>query len=148
MKIISNISKFKVLGFPVLVGVSRKSFLTIDNDLPKDRLAATICANTISILNGADIIRVHDVDEHLKIRSLLSRIKLKNLAKIFRLLRGLTALIREETLFTEKFLKSAPIQIKILKKLLIFRIGRSNDLSETLQTVSYTHLTLPTILHV
>lgn len=72
----------------------------------------------------------------------LTRIKLKNLAKIFRLLHGLTALIREETLFTEKFLKTAPIQIKILKKLLIFRIGRSNDLSQTLQKLGPTWIKL------
>jgi dihydropteroate synthase len=72
-KIISCITKFKSLGFPVLIGLSRKSFLQIHDDLPSERLATTISMSTISMLNGADIIRVHDVAEHVKIRALLSR---------------------------------------------------------------------------
>ena len=73
-KIISNISKLKTLGFPVLIGLSRKSFLQYDDDLPSDRLATTISINTLSMLNGVDIIRVHDVEEHIKARALISRI--------------------------------------------------------------------------
>ena len=73
-KIISNITKLKALGFPVLMGLSRKSFLQDDDDLPSERLAATISINTLSMLNGADIIRVHDVEEHIKVRALISRI--------------------------------------------------------------------------
>ena len=72
-KIISNISKLKVLGFPVLIGLSRKSFLQYDDDLPSERLATTISINTLSMLNGADIIRVHDVEEHIKVRALILR---------------------------------------------------------------------------
>ncbi len=72
-KIISNISKLKALGFPVLIGLSRKSFLQYDDDLPSERLATTISINTLSMLNGADIIRVHDVEEHIKARALISR---------------------------------------------------------------------------
>jgi len=73
-KIISNITKLKALGFPVLMGLSRKSFLQYDDDLPSERLATTISINTLSMLNGADIIRVHDVEEHIKVRALISRI--------------------------------------------------------------------------
>ncbi|MBT5955818.1 MAG: dihydropteroate synthase [Candidatus Marinimicrobia bacterium] len=72
-EIINNISKLKSLGFPVLIGVSRKSFLQHNGDSPSERLPTTISANTISMLNGADIIRVHDVDEHVKTRAILSR---------------------------------------------------------------------------
>jgi len=82
-KIITNLSKLKSLGFQVLIGVSRKSFLQQNNDSPIDRLPATIAANTISILNGADIIRVHDVDEHIKIRSILSRMNKQFLGKVY-----------------------------------------------------------------
>ena len=60
-RIIHNIGEFKRLGLPVLVGLSRKSF-TGDRDA--DRLPSTIALNTVSVLNGADIIRVHDVKEH------------------------------------------------------------------------------------
>lgn len=47
---------------PVLVGVSRKSFIGTVLDAPlEDRLAGTTIANTVALLNGADMIRVHDV---------------------------------------------------------------------------------------
>jgi dihydropteroate synthase len=72
-RIISSIPKFKKMGFPVLIGLSRKSFLQHDGDFPSHRLAATISMNTLSILNGANIIRVHDVEEHIKTRALISR---------------------------------------------------------------------------
>ena len=73
-KILNSISEFKKLGFPVLIGLSRKSFLNCDNDVPKDRLLTTIAANILSIINGADMIRVHDVKEHIKVRSIIQRI--------------------------------------------------------------------------
>ena len=44
-----------------MLGISRKSFLTFNNNKPKERLAPTLSINTIAILNGADILRVHDV---------------------------------------------------------------------------------------
>ncbi|MGB9745096.1 MAG: dihydropteroate synthase [Desulfurella sp.] len=60
--IIKNIESFKVFGRPILVGLSRKSF--IGNILNKDvneRLFGTIGANVASYFNGARIFRVHDV---------------------------------------------------------------------------------------
>ena len=52
------------LGRPLLVGVSRKSFLgAILNVPPDDRIEGTAAAVTASIMNGANIIRVHDVKE-------------------------------------------------------------------------------------
>ena len=75
-KIINNISKFKTLGFDVMLGTSRKSFLSIDNDSPEDRLIATICANTVALLNKVDIIRVHDVEENIVLKEIISRFSL------------------------------------------------------------------------
>ena len=64
LAIIRGLSRFSVLGAPILVGLSRKSFLGDILDLPaEERLEGTIAANAIAILNGADIIRVHDVKE-------------------------------------------------------------------------------------
>jgi len=63
--LIKNIATFKKLGYPVMMGVSRKSFigkLTSVEDAG-DRLSGTIAAVTVCVLNGADIIRVHDVKE-------------------------------------------------------------------------------------
>ena len=71
-KIINNIERFKSLGFKVMIGLSRKSFLSVNNDKPEDRLSATICANTVALLKGADILRVHDVKEHVVIREVIN----------------------------------------------------------------------------
>ncbi len=72
LEIINNIDKFKKLGFPVMVGLSRKSFMgkILKLDI-KDRLIPTVACDTIAITNGADIIRVHDVKEALWTRDIV-----------------------------------------------------------------------------
>ena len=72
-KIIKNIDKFKSFGYKLLIGLSRKNFLIYENDLPDNRLSATVAMNTISIVNGADIIRVHDVLENIKMLNSLNK---------------------------------------------------------------------------
>ncbi|MEW6526991.1 MAG: dihydropteroate synthase [Spirochaetota bacterium] len=62
--ILNNIKNFKRLGYPVLIGLSRKSLIGRLYDTNEDRLPATIALNAIALYNGADIIRVHDVKEH------------------------------------------------------------------------------------
>ncbi|MBA3066849.1 dihydropteroate synthase [bacterium] len=60
--ILKRLRELKEMGFPLLIGVSRKSFIGKALDLPEgDRLEGTAAAVTAAILNGADIIRVHDV---------------------------------------------------------------------------------------
>ncbi len=62
--ILNNLKRFKEAGFKLLIGLSRKSFLGVYTGLPpEERLVPTVAANAISIYNGADIIRVHDVRE-------------------------------------------------------------------------------------
>ena len=52
------------LDAPLLVGISRKSMITKSlNISPADALAGTIALNTIALMRGASIIRVHDVAE-------------------------------------------------------------------------------------
>lgn len=64
LHIIRNLSEFKDLNCPILIGVSRKSFLGKILDVePEDRLEGTIASSLLSFLNGADILRVHDVKE-------------------------------------------------------------------------------------
>ena len=64
LAIIRALSRFSALDVPILIGLSRKSFLGDILNLPaEERLEGTIAANAIAILNGADIIRVHDVKE-------------------------------------------------------------------------------------
>ncbi|WP_026777049.1 dihydropteroate synthase [Polaribacter sp. Hel_I_88] len=62
--ILKNLSLFKNLDTPILAGVSRKSMLYKTLDISaKEALNATTSANTIALLNGANILRVHDVKE-------------------------------------------------------------------------------------
>ena len=64
LRIILHLDRLKEMGFPLLIGLSRKSFLGFVLDLPVEkRLIGTVAANTIAILNGADIVRVHDYSE-------------------------------------------------------------------------------------
>ena len=64
LAILRGIGSFLELGAPVLIGLSRKSFLGEILDLPaEERLVGTIAANAVAVRNGADIIRVHDVKE-------------------------------------------------------------------------------------
>jgi len=59
------------LGRPILVGASRKSFLKGQGDLPAaERLEASLAAEALAIAEGADIIRVHDVREGVRVASL------------------------------------------------------------------------------
>jgi dihydropteroate synthase len=61
--ILNRLDEFHALGFPVLVGVSRKSFIGQVLDLPvDDRLEGTAAAVALSVARGAHILRVHDVE--------------------------------------------------------------------------------------
>lgn len=63
-EIIRNLKQFKKLGRPILIGPSRKSFLGNITGLPvNQRLEATLAAVTACVMNGANIVRVHDVKE-------------------------------------------------------------------------------------
>lgn len=62
LDILKGLESFKVLGKPIMVGVSRKSFLGKILDLPVDeRLEGSIAAALYAVLRGANIVRVHDV---------------------------------------------------------------------------------------
>lgn len=76
LDLIKNLSEFKKLGYPILLGVSRKRF--IDSIVPSPankRLEGTIAANVAGILNGANIIRVHDVLENKKAALIADKLK-------------------------------------------------------------------------
>lgn len=76
LEILQNLPRLKALGFPLLIGVSRKSFMgKIVNRPASDLLAPTIAVNTLLINAGVDIIRVHDVSEHRAVLELIKRLK-------------------------------------------------------------------------
>jgi dihydropteroate synthase len=73
LEIIHNLRKFKAIGFPLLLGVSRKSFIQkILGQKTDEVLPATLAVNTLAITSGVDYIRVHDVKEHRQVIKILS----------------------------------------------------------------------------
>ncbi|MEA1975431.1 MAG: dihydropteroate synthase [Bacillota bacterium] len=67
IEVMSRLGEFKDLGYPLLLGTSRKSMIGYILDLPSDmRLEGTIATNVIGVINGYDFVRVHDVKEHVK----------------------------------------------------------------------------------
>ena len=74
-KIINELYRFKVLGLPIFLGLSRKSFIgKILNVGTSERLAGTIAASIISLTKGANILRVHDVGETAQAIKVASKI--------------------------------------------------------------------------
>lgn len=62
LELLNRLDEIRGLGFPLLLGPSRKSFIGYTLDLPpEDRLEGTAAAVAVGITRGADIIRVHDV---------------------------------------------------------------------------------------
>jgi dihydropteroate synthase len=65
IEIIKNLKEFKTLGYPVLIGTSRKSFISkIYESTPSERTEGTLVSNAMAVINGANILRVHDVLEN------------------------------------------------------------------------------------
>ena len=63
LELLNRLDEIRQLGYPVLLGPSRKSFIGYTLDLPPDqRLEGTAAAISVGIVRGADIIRVHDVE--------------------------------------------------------------------------------------
>ena len=62
IELLANLRQLRVVGCPVLIGMSRKSTLgAMTGRDVKDRVAASVAAATVAVLHGADIIRAHDV---------------------------------------------------------------------------------------
>lgn len=75
-ELMKRLSTFAQLGYPILVGPSRKSFIGKVLDLPVDeRLEGTAAAVTACILRGAHIVRVHDVKEMKRVALVADALK-------------------------------------------------------------------------
>ncbi|MCJ2073457.1 dihydropteroate synthase [Methylobacterium sp. J-030] len=69
LEVLRRLPEIRALGFPVLVGVSRKSLLGRLHDRetrPADRLTGSLAAHAVAATLGADIVRVHDVAAHVE----------------------------------------------------------------------------------
>jgi dihydropteroate synthase len=79
LQILKHLHRFVDLGYPVLVGLSRKSFLQKILQKPaSELLSTTLALNTMALLEGAAYIRVHDVAEHRDILAILERLEAVN----------------------------------------------------------------------
>ena len=76
IQIIRKLREFKEFDLPILIGVSRKRFLGVisGEKIPEKREAETMTANLISILNGASIIRVHNVGSAVASKKILEKL--------------------------------------------------------------------------
>lgn len=75
LELINRLDQIRALGYPVLLGPSRKSFIGFTLDLPPDqRVEGTAAAISVGIVRGADIIRVHDVKEMARVAKMADAI--------------------------------------------------------------------------
>ena len=75
-RLLRELKVIEELGFPVLIGPSRKSFIGLTLNLPVDqRIEGTAAAVTAGILNGARIVRVHDVKEIKQVVKITDKIR-------------------------------------------------------------------------
>jgi len=78
--LITKLDQLKVLGKQILLGVSRKSFIgDILNLEPAERLEGSIAAGIVGVINGANILRVHDVGSTIRAVRVVNALRKKNL---------------------------------------------------------------------
>lgn len=77
LEILRRLKELKTLGLPIVVGASRKGFIGefCGGKGPKDRLEGSLAAATMALLNGASMIRAHDVKEHARVVKLVASLK-------------------------------------------------------------------------
>ena len=82
LELINRLDEIRALGYPVLLGSSRKSFIGFTLDLPADqRIEGTAATVAVGIARGADIIRVHDVKEMARVAKMTDAIVRKDNAE-------------------------------------------------------------------
>jgi len=75
-ELLNRLDAFKVFQLPVLVGVSRKSMIQkLLEKTPEESLNGTTVINTLSLMGGADILRVHDVREAMEAVRIYKKLK-------------------------------------------------------------------------
>ncbi|WP_041385010.1 dihydropteroate synthase [Sphaerochaeta pleomorpha] len=75
LQVMRNLEMFKTLGYPILLGASRKSFIGKILGLEvQDRLEGTLSVTSIGIMKGVDIVRVHDVLQNVRVATMTDRI--------------------------------------------------------------------------
>jgi len=74
--LLARLAEMKMTGYPLLAGLSRKSFIgELTGRSVNDRLAGTLAANAIAVNSGVNILRVHDVKENADLIKIFSAVK-------------------------------------------------------------------------
>jgi dihydropteroate synthase len=74
--IIRDLGAFRSLNAPIMIGLSRKSFIgEITGQPVEKRLIGTVTANTLAVINGANIVRVHDVGEAVEMVKIIDSVR-------------------------------------------------------------------------
>ena len=78
LEILNHVGRFAALGQPLLIGASRKSFIyhALGIEDPKDRLAASLACAAVAALDGASIVRTHDVRETVDVARMCHAIRM------------------------------------------------------------------------
>ena len=75
-ELLSRLNEFNVLELPIMIGPSRKSFIGITLDLPpEDRIEGTAAAVSAGVMNGASIVRVHDVKSMKRVVRIIEKVR-------------------------------------------------------------------------
>jgi dihydropteroate synthase len=83
LNILKNLKEFSILNCPILIGCSRKSFIGKILNLPmEERLEGSLAALAVAVMNGAHIVRVHELKESKRVVSLVDAIlKVQNMGE-------------------------------------------------------------------
>jgi len=78
VEILTHLKRFRRFGLPLMIGASRKSFigmLSSSGDIPERRLGGSIAAAVAAVMNGADIVRVHDVAQTVEALKVIQAVR-------------------------------------------------------------------------
>ncbi|WP_456400549.1 dihydropteroate synthase [Mesoaciditoga sp.] len=76
LNLIAHLDYFEDLGCPILIGISRKSMINMIMPMDvSERLEPTIALNSVAVMKGANIVRVHDVWPHVKAMKMIDALK-------------------------------------------------------------------------
>ncbi|MGL5615833.1 MAG: dihydropteroate synthase [Sarcina sp.] len=75
LEVMDRLKELKSLGYPILLGTSRKSMIGLALDLPvEERVEGTVATTAVGVLKGCDFIRVHDVKENIRAAKMVDAI--------------------------------------------------------------------------
>jgi len=76
LSVMNHLEELKTIGYPILIGASRKSFIGNTLGLPvNERLEGTLATTALSVEHGIQFVRVHDVKENVRLIKMLESIR-------------------------------------------------------------------------